>query len=434
MPNTKPSKTGRDASVASLAQRLRQAEEACALAGTPELVQPWSIHDDRGRLLAMSERAARLLGHDPARDCGHFLDLVQVLDRVPLGQFLATVNLPAARDSGPMHFRPLRSGMQGAAGWVEISAGSEASPAEGCHIFSMRDVTRERETGEAAARLREEAEKANIAKSRFLANMSHELRTPLNAILGFSDLLRGPLADKFDAARKAEYVGLIHDSASHLLDVLNGILDMSKIDHGLYEIFPERFDLARCLTTTAAIMRGQAEIRSIGIECAGFEDAPEIVADERAVRQILINLLSNAIKFSPERSIIEVSVRRLARFVKLSVQDCGVGISAENIGQLGTPFFQADSKHDRKFEGTGLGLSVVKGLVELHGGKVEFSSRRGQGTLATVTLPIHGIAQRKVAAPSQISRIERVPEKKPDETGGNEGEARTNLRILRNIA
>ena len=154
LPNTKPSKTGRDASVASLAQRLRQAEEACALAGTPELVQPWSIHDDRGRLLAMSERAARLLGHDPARDCGHFLDLVQVLDRVPLGQFLATVNLPAARDSGPMHFRPLRSGMQGAAGWVEISAGSEASPAEGCHIFSMRDVTRERETGEAAARLR----------------------------------------------------------------------------------------------------------------------------------------------------------------------------------------------------------------------------------------------------------------------------------------
>ena len=411
--------------------RFVQAEAFCRELGNPDLVQPATIHDAGGRLLWASSRAAAMLGLAQGEEPGHFLELVHVQDRIAVGRFLA-----GAGDSGVrLDFRPLRQ-QANAAGWLEVTAGGlEQASGSQFRVFAYRDVTEARESEAQAERLRDEAEHANIAKSRFLANMSHELRTPLNAILGFSELLKSPVAADFAAERKEEYVGLIHDSASHLLDVLNGILDMSKIEHGMYELQPHRFDLAKCLRATAAIMRGQAETRSIAIEMASIDDLPEVVADEKAVRQIVINLLSNAIKFSPEGAAVSLEGARSARFATITVKDSGIGISPEHIESLGQPFFQADSKHDRRYEGTGLGLSVVKGLVELHGGEVRFESRRDHGTVVTVRLPIHGAIARPVASPSKICRIEKAMDAPvAEKTEAGEKGLGEPLRILRNIA
>ena len=413
-----------------LIEKFVQAEAFCSSLGNPDLVQPATIHDADGRLLWASRRAAVLLGLAEGEKTAHFLELVHVQDRVEVGRFLAGADASNNR----LDFRPLRQ-QANAAGWLEVTGGTGLEEGSQFRVLAYRDVTEARESEAQAGRLREQAEHANIAKSRFLANMSHELRTPLNAILGFSELLKSPIAADFPAERKEEYVALIHDSASHLLDVLNGILDMSKIEHGMYEIQPQRFDLAKCLKATAAMMRGQAETRSIAIATANLDDLPEVVADEKAVRQIVINLLSNAIKFSPEGAVVKLEGTRSARFATITVTDSGIGISPEHIESLGQPFFQADSKHDRRYEGTGLGLSVVKGLVELHGGDIRFESRREHGTTVRVRLPIHGTATRPVASPSKICRIEKAPQKA---SAGNEqagGERAENLpRILRNIA
>ncbi|MFK7902132.1 MAG: sensor histidine kinase [Nitratireductor sp.] len=257
--------------------------------------------------------------------------------------------------------------------------------------------------------VKDEAEKASITKTRFLGNVSHELRTPLNAILGFSELLNSELARQITEDKKQEYVSLIHSSAKHLLSILNDILDATKIDSGMYEIYSELLSLENCLSSTVAIMDGQAQTRSIKIEKIGFETLPEITADERALKQIFINLLSNAIKFSKDDSVVQVTTKRGARNVEIAVKDSGIGISKENIAKLGHAFFQADSKYDRNYEGTGLGLSVVRGLVELHEGTIKFDSERDVGTTVTVSLPIHGKDGRSVPAKDEVEKIVDIP-------------------------
>ena len=271
-----------------------------------------------------------------------------------------------------------------------------------------RDISERFELEKDLRRAREKAEELSIAKSRFLANMSHELRTPLNAILGFSELLQADVIKPLTPERQAEYVGLIHGSAKHLLNVLNDILDMSKIEAGKYEILAEPFNLANALNTCCAMMRGQAATRNIELGVGDFADLPEIVADERAIKQVVINLLSNALKFTESGGRVEVTARRTARHVHISVADNGIGISPEHMEKLGRPFYQADSKYDRKYEGTGLGLSVVYGLCELHGGKVEFDSRKDAGTTVTVSLPISSQQTRPVPATDEIE-IVRLP-------------------------
>ena len=191
-----------------------------------------------------------------------------------------------------------------------------------------------------------------------------------------------------DAARRHEYAQLINESGHHLLSVVNGILDMSKIETGNFEITPEPFaprqvieDCCDCLALKA---------REAGIELAAVlpDELPEIVADKRALNQIMLNLLSNAIKFTERGGRVTVSAQALkATPSRSSVEDTGVGIDAEDLPRLGDPFFQARSSYDRRHDGTGLGLSIVKGLVALHGGDMEIASRLGEGTRVTVRLP-----------------------------------------------
>ena len=252
------------------------------------------------------------------------------------------------------------------------------------------------------------AEEANQSKSEFLANMSHELRTPLNAINGFSDIMKkemfGPLGD----ARYKEYVNDILFSGQHLLSLINDILDMSKIEAGKMTLNTEPMIITDLISQVLRIVRGRADENRLKLIYEG-ETTPEIEADPRAVKQILLNLTTNAIKFTPEGGMVRISVEAKSAGLIVHVSDTGIGISQADIERLAQPFEQIDSQHSRQHEGTGLGLALSKSLVELHGGNFKINSVVGEGTTVTFTLP--NSVQKKEAQPisnevgSEISRL-----------------------------
>ncbi len=252
------------------------------------------------------------------------------------------------------------------------------------------------------------AEEANQSKSEFLANMSHELRTPLNAINGFSDIMKkemfGPLGD----ARYKEYVNDILFSGQHLLSLINDILDMSKIEAGKMTLNTEPLIMSDMISQVIRIVRGRADENRLKLIYEGTQ-TPEIDADPRAVKQILLNLTTNAIKFTPEGGMVRIAVEPKSAGLIVHVSDTGIGISEQDIARLAQPFEQIDSQHSRKHEGTGLGLALSKSLVELHGGNFKISSVVGEGTTVTFTLPKS--VQAKQVAPqsnevgSEISRL-----------------------------
>jgi cell cycle sensor histidine kinase DivJ len=218
--------------------------------------------------------------------------------------------------------------------------------------------------------------------------MSHELRTPLNAIIGFSDMLTKESALMLDTKRRSEYAGLINSSGYHLLSVVNGILDMSKIETGNFEITPEPFAPVDVVTACCGILALRARETGVALEKQAPDDLPELIADKRALSQILLNLLSNAIRFTDRGGRVTISARAEAAHITFAVEDDGVGISADDLARVGEPYFQAGTSYDRRHGGTGLGLSIVKGLVQLHGGELSIRSRVGDGTRVTVRLPL----------------------------------------------
>jgi cell cycle sensor histidine kinase DivJ len=252
----------------------------------------------------------------------------------------------------------------------------------------MRDVTERKTQEQALEEARTDAEQANTAKGRFLATMSHELRTPLNAIIGFSEMLANETQMRLDFERRREYAVLINDSGKHLLSVVNGILDMTRLDTGDFEIRPEAFRLAGVIVGCCDLLALKAREAGLDVAVDVPPEPAEIVADKRALKQILINLLSNAIKFTDRGGRIKVSAAAEGTMVAIMVEDNGIGIGEEDLPRVGRPFFQARGSYDRRHDGTGLGLSIVKGLVELHGGDIAIRSRVGEGTRVTVRLPL----------------------------------------------
>ncbi|MGB3455701.1 MAG: HAMP domain-containing sensor histidine kinase [Litorimonas sp.] len=236
-------------------------------------------------------------------------------------------------------------------------------------------------------RLQTVAEREAQEKTLFFAGVSHELRTPLNAIIGFSDMMRsrlfGPLPGKY-----AEYADLIHDSGQYMLDLIGDVLDLSKVEAGKYTLVPDTFDMADVVRSSVKMIRPAADSADVAIEIDVPEDDPLLItADRKASRQILLNLMSNAVKFSPKGSTITVSADELRDGLTLSVSDEGPGMSETDIARIGEPFAQGDAGRDADVRGSGLGLSLVKTLAELHQGSLEVSSESGEGTVATVTLP-----------------------------------------------
>ena len=291
--------------------------------------------------------------------------------------------------------------------WVEMRSrrlkieGRNAIDDDGaCIISVVRDVTREKHVEQVREEALAAADRANAWKDRFLANFSHELRTPLNAIIGFSEILSNESVMPDAAAKRREYAAIINSSGHHLLSVVNSILDVSKIEAGRFDITAEPFEVQSLVASCCDMMQLKADQSAIHLDRDCPDDLPELVADKRACKQILLNLLSNALKFTPAEGHVKVSVRKEHKHLAIEVSDTGVGITPRDLPQLGDAFFQAGNTYDRAYEGTGLGLSVVRGLVGLHGGMIAVASGLGQGTCVTVRLPLdcRAIANKRGAA------------------------------------
>ena len=214
------------------------------------------------------------------------------------------------------------------------------------------------------------------------------MRTPLNAIIGFSEILGSPELAPRDGAKQLEYAGIIHASAEHLLSVVNLILDMSKIEARRFAIMPEPFDVAPLIASCCDMLRLKAEEGGVALVQAPLDIPKELIADKRACRQIVINLLSNAVKFTKPNGRVTIGACVEGDSLVIYIDDTGIGIAPGHFSKLGDPFFQVRSSYDRMFEGTGLGLSLVRGLVGLHGGSLVLESVVEEGTRVAVRLPL----------------------------------------------
>jgi two-component system, cell cycle sensor histidine kinase PleC len=230
------------------------------------------------------------------------------------------------------------------------------------------------------------AEEANQTKSKFLANMSHELRTPLNAIIGFSEIMESGMFGSLGSEKYQEYCHDILTSGHYLLEVINDILDMSKIEAGRMKLDMEPLDLSKTLAESLRVVSGRAEDKHLVLD-ADIEQAVSVVADRRAAKQILVNLLSNAVKFTPEGGKIAVRSHLLPDRIVLLIADTGIGIPAQSLARLGRPFEQVESQLTKTYHGSGLGLAIARSLTQLHGGSMRLRSRLGTGTVVRVSLP-----------------------------------------------
>ncbi|HEY7607697.1 MAG TPA: ATP-binding protein [Alphaproteobacteria bacterium] len=230
------------------------------------------------------------------------------------------------------------------------------------------------------------------AKSRFLANMSHEFRTPLNAIIGFAEALKSGLFGTLNA-RQTEYAGHIHSSGGHLLALINDVLDISRLDLDAYVLHPERLDLGAAIAGSVRTLSVAAEQKGVDVAADVPAGLPTIVADERALKQVLLNLLSNAVKFTPRGGTVSIAAAaRRDGAVALTVSDTGVGIAPADLARLFQPFQQADNTRRHNTEGTGLGLVISRRLMEKHGGTLHLESELGKGTRAVAVFPAERVA------------------------------------------
>jgi signal transduction histidine kinase len=234
-----------------------------------------------------------------------------------------------------------------------------------------------------------EAEAANKSKSEFLARMSHDLRTPLNAILGFSEVIKHEILGPIGLEAYKSYADDIHTSGSHLLDLINDLLDLSKIEAGQYELSESQVVIADVVMQVIRLVEPDAEKKGVALRVLTAPDLPLLTADPRATRQMLLNLLSNAVKFTPDGGQVSIDVRHDATGLRIAVMDTGIGIAIKNIKRIFEPFAQIEPADSKAHQGTGLGLSIVKALIELHNGRIEIESEPGSGTTASLYFPVH---------------------------------------------
>ena len=367
-----------------------------------------SRHRRNGAIEFISPAAEAMLGMPVAQLVGHGLfDRVHVADRPA---YLTALSDAARGEVRSVEFR-LRREIGGTERsqvdfiWIEMRCrpleqdGGRDVTHEPEVVAVMRDITDRKIQEQALDLARSAAEAADAAKTRFLATMSHELRTPLNAIIGFSEMIAQEQVLMLDAARRKEYAQLINDSGQHLLSVVNGILDMSKMESGNFEISPEPFAPRAALLHCCNLLALKARENGIDLITDAPQDLPVMTGDPRAFKQIVLNLVSNAIKFTERGGQVTVAANVSGAHLFLRISDTGVGIAPDDLKRIGAPFFQAGKTYQRRHEGTGLGLSIVKGLVALHLGELTVQSKLGEGTAVTIKLPL-------VCAPPQIKPLE----------------------------
>ncbi len=389
-------------SLAQMSRKLLMVEEERYRLLAHNISDVISRHSRNGAIRFISPAAEALLGTPAALLLEHGLfDRVHVADRP--AYLTALSEAARSGDERSVEFRVKRDSPRDSDHdrapaadfvWIEmrcrpIDATSRSLAGPDVDVVAvMRDVT-ERKLQEQALELAHmEAERAGASKSRFLATMSHELRTPLNAIIGFSEMIVREKEMMIDAARRQEYAQLINESGLHLLSVVNGILDMSKMESGNFEILPELFAPRESLIGCCNLMVLKARENGIDIVTRAPADLPQITGDPRAFKQMILNLLSNAIKFSERGGTVTVTAGVEGARLLVRVIDSGVGIGTEDLKRIGDPFFQAGKTYQRRHEGTGLGLSIVKSLVAMHGGEMTVQSQIDVGTTVTVALPM----------------------------------------------
>ena len=358
-------------------------------------------HEANGKVLVASAEARRQFDIAPDDLIGFgFFNRVHVADRPA---FLQAVNIVRRGEGKASVTLRLRSGIvtKAASGieepnfaWAEIQlkrifdGEGEAADRRECFLSVTKNITEAKDSARQLGVARAEAEMALSLKDRLLANVSHELRTPLNAILGFSEILGNPELAPSEPAKRIEYARIIHSSAEHLLSVVNLVLDMSKIEAGKFEIAPEPFDLESLISDCCDMLRLKAESGRVTLIREAVGEPLELMADKRACRQILLNVISNAVKFTPPDGKVTIATEIIEGSFHIVISDTGIGIAAEHLPRLGDPFFQVRSNYDRSFEGAGLGLSLVRGLVGLHGGSLLLASAPTVGTRVTIRLPV----------------------------------------------
>ena len=362
----------------------------------PDLI---TRHAPDGRIRFASNAAAHLLGRDPAAlegmapaDLAHPEDVAALQATFRDASYFGRDGTVAAR-LGHGDGRWL---------WMELRCRRTPLTEEGGGdiVAVTREIGAFKAESAALAQARDDALAATKEKTRFLANMSHELRTPLNAIIGFSEVMAREMFGTI-GSRYQEYAGLIQDSGQHLLDLINGLLDMSKIEAGKFELYEELFAVDEVVASAARTVGLGAERMGVSLAAEVAPAARLAFADKRAVKQMLVNLLSNAVKFTPPGGAVTLCVPAAGKAVIVTVTDTGTGIAPADLARLGKPFEQAQGALGK--EGTGLGLALVKSLAALHGGEAEIQSVLGEGTQVTLRLPHAAV---EVAASRHIGHDE----------------------------
>lgn len=347
-------------------------------------------HDKRGDVVLATEVSERVLGVEPSHLHGTgFFNTVHVADRPT---YLKAIS-DALIHQDPVRIECRMSRTSKDTGrpiyiWAEMRCAPDLRSDEDAVIVATRDISVRKEQELALIEASKAAKAASVSSIQFLANMSHELRTPLNAVIGFADILKQELFGPLSPPRYKDYAKLIHESGEHLLALVNDLLDVSRIESGKFPIVPEPLDPSLLVKGSCKLMSSVAEVKKINLMVLVETGLPEMIADPRACKQMVLNLLSNAVKFSPEGADIRINAKRSGYGLEISVQDYGPGMEADDLPKLGQPFFQCDNSYERHQEGAGLGLSIVRGLVELHHGELEFQSEPGIGTTAILRLPL----------------------------------------------
>lgn len=362
-----------------------------------------------GEILQANRQCAAMLGIDAPSDVlGRRIEEVFV----PIPDFAGLTGLPVGQIAQPVEGATVLR-QDGAMREVELHASAIECDGSTAMLLIIRDVTERRQTERALQvnieeleqtlesntshyqellrqlhDAKEVADTANRTKSEFLANMSHELRTPLNAIMGFSEVIKNEMFGHIAVPQYVEYARDIYGSGAHLLDIINDILDLSKVESGKFDLTEENVAIEEVVFAVCNIVKGKADEKNLHIAPRLPGVMPRLYADKRALKQMMLNLLSNAVKFTPKDGEVSIAASLdKDGAVMITVTDSGIGVAAEDMEKVLSPFGQVDSALAREHDGTGLGVPLVKAMIELHGGSLDFRSAIGEGSVVTLRFP-----------------------------------------------